>query len=77
MLKTHYEQVSEAEEQEQSQVDSIKQQEGLLTQAKTAAALARWRRLQVIIHPICLAKHSLPDSPAQMLSIGKPVRCIC
>ena len=41
-------QVSEAEEQEQVQVDSIKQQEGYLTQAKRAAALARWRRLQVI-----------------------------
>jgi len=39
-------QVSEAEEQEQLQVDSIKEQEGFLTQAKRAAALARWRRLQ-------------------------------
>ena len=39
-------QVSEAEEQEQLQVDSIKEQEGFFTQAKKAAALARWRRLQ-------------------------------
>ncbi|DBA83906.1 TPA: hypothetical protein ACH3X1_006411 [Trebouxia sp. C0004] len=39
-------QVSEAEEQEQLQVDSIKGQEGFVTQAKRAAALARWRRLQ-------------------------------
>ena len=39
-------QVSEAEEQEQIQVDSIKEQEGFMTQAKRAAALARWRRLQ-------------------------------
>ena len=39
-------QVSEAEEQEQLQVDSIKEQEGSVTQAKRAAALARWRRLQ-------------------------------
>ncbi|KAL0047708.1 hypothetical protein WJX82_009972 [Trebouxia sp. C0006] len=39
-------QVSEAEEQEQLQVDSIKEQEGFLTQTKRAAALARWRRLQ-------------------------------
>ncbi len=39
-------QVSEAEEQEQLQVDSIREQEGFVTQAKRAAALARWRRLQ-------------------------------
>ena len=40
-------QVSEAEEEEQLRVDSIKEQEGFLVQAKRAAALARWRRLQV------------------------------
>ena len=40
-------QVSEAEEEEQLRVDSIKEQEGYLVQAKRAAALARWRRLQV------------------------------
>lgn len=40
-------QVSEAEEEEQMQVDSIKQQELQLAEAKKAAGLARWRRLQV------------------------------
>ena len=40
-------QVSQAEEEEQLRVDSIKEQEGFLVQAKRAAALARWRRLQV------------------------------
>ena len=41
-------QVSQAEEEEQLRVDSIKEQEGFLVQAKRAAALARWRRLQVL-----------------------------
>lgn len=40
-------QVSEAEEEEQMQVDNIKQQETQLATAKKAAGLARWRRLQV------------------------------
>ena len=43
-------QVSEAEEEEQIQVDNIRQQESQLAQAKNAAGLARWRRLQVSIH---------------------------
>jgi hypothetical protein len=50
-------QVSEAEEQEQLQVDSIKEQEGFLTQAKRAAALARWRRLQASLFIISRGMH--------------------
>ena len=46
-------QVSEAEEEEQMQVDNIKQQETQLATAKKAAGLARWRRLQVSITPLC------------------------
>ena len=42
-------QVSKAEEEEQMQVDNIKQQETQLATAKKAAGLARWRRLQVSI----------------------------
>lgn len=51
-------QVSEAEEQEQLQVDSIKEQEGFLTQAKRAAALARWRRLQASLLIMSRGMHS-------------------
>ena len=47
-------QVSEAEEEEQMQVDNIKQQEVQLATAKKAAGLARWRRLQVSTAPKCI-----------------------
>ena len=59
-------QVGEAEEEEQMQVDNIKQQETQLATAKKAAGLARWRRLQVSICtcfclclPVCLFVCSL------------------
>ena len=51
-------QVSEAEEQEQLQVDSIKEQEGFVTQAKRAAALARWRHLQASLLIMSRGMHS-------------------
>ena len=50
-------QVSEAEEQEQLRVDSIKEQEGFVTQAKRAAALARWRRLQASLFIMSRGTH--------------------
>ncbi len=56
-------QVSEAEEQEQLQVDSIKEQEGFLTQAKEAAALARWRRLLVGLFIMSTGMHCKLATP--------------
>ena len=48
---------AEAEEQEREKLDVIRQQEAALAAAKTKAALAKWRRLQVnacVVPVLCL-----------------------
>ena len=68
-------QVSEAEEQEREKLDVIRQQEAALAAAKTKAALAKWRRLQVKC--LCSACASFYLMPATMWhhSVSLSHRC--